>query len=192
MFGFSQTVGGNLKMRTISLIAFLLTTTLAYSQSRLWLGGNRYWIGSEVCELLCVHHSDNGTKLKFNIEELDTISGRIDSIFHSCSDYFNYSFKSYDKDGKPVIIGFFHMHDSYISMPMSYEEEELFLKEKPEQLDVHVLYYGENFEGRLRRPETSRCGYNWTTIKKQDSGILWGSQSGYLYNSADWRRMPGR
>lgn len=153
-----------------------------------------YWWDSwpSTQSLVCSHFAPITDNYRFNIELLDTLNGRIDSIFRHHDVFHEYSFRSYSQRGELIAMGMFHMHDSFQQMSMSSKTEEFLLSNRPDQVTIHVLYWYAPYQGQWRSYVADSCPYYPLSKNNFRPGILWGGETGFNYLGDEIRKMPGR
>jgi len=132
---------------------------------------------------------------RFSKEPIGLMKNRLDSIFQSPMplNFCNYTFKSYDGSGRFVGRGSFHLHAPEGKGHYNCNQSDSLILNHPNGLVICVLSLKANdLFGNLNSSWSATCHYNWLTVKKMKSGMLWGSQSGMLFSNDDIRRMPGR
>lgn len=130
---------------------------------------------------------------RFANSPIGKMESRIDSIFKS-SWYFHHVFKSYNKDGEFVGEGSFHVHAPEGKGRFSIGQTDSILINYPNSFDMNILFLKPSgtYFGEGQPIWSGTCHYNWLTIKKMKSGMLWGSQTGLLFSGEDIQRMSRR
>jgi hypothetical protein len=142
----------------------------------------------------CALEKNEISGIIFDLESLDTLNHRTDSIFKSLSFHHGYWFTSYKCNGELVGMGSFHFHGTRDQKDYIETESDDFLLNSFNWTNLHVW----SFANCAEQPncdvfELYFCNGNPTdSYVIMPRGILSGSQTGWTFSEKEIRRMPGR